>query len=109
MKRVIRPAAKADILRQFRFCLREGALAAADGFVDAVDSSVEALCRMPEMGAPRPLGNPLLAGLRSWPVEGFEDLRIYYLVQLDVFRVVRVLHGKRDIVRILERERGQLA
>ena len=109
MKWVIRPAAKADILRQFRFYVRQGALAAADGFVDAVDSSVEALCRMPEMGASRPLGNPLLAGLRSWPVEGFEDLRIYYLVQPDVLRVVRVLHGKRDIVRILERERRQLA
>ena len=108
MNRLIRPAAKADILRQFRFYLREGAPAAADDFVDAVDGSVEALCRMPEMGAPRPLTNPLLAGLRSWPVEGFEDLRIYYLVQLDVLRVVRVLHGKRDIVRILERERGQL-
>ena len=81
----------------------------ADGFVDAVDRSVEALCRMPEMGALRSMGNPLLAGLRSWPVEGFEDLRIYYLVQPDVLRVVRVLHGKRDIVRILERERRQLA
>ena len=41
MKRVIRPAAKADILRQFRFYLREGDLAAADGFVDAVEAQLK--------------------------------------------------------------------
>ena len=48
--------------------------------------------------------NPILAGLRSWAVKGFEDMRIYYVVQDDVLRVVRVLHGKRDINKILKRE-----
>lgn len=43
-------------------------------------------------------GNP------SWPVPGFEDIRVYYLAQQDVVRIVRVLHGKRDLKRILRRE-----
>lgn len=106
MKPVIRPAAKDDILRQFRYYLLEDALDAASRFLDAVDDSIESLCRTPEIGAPKQFKNPILAGLRSWAVKGFEETRIYYVVHDDVLRVVRVLHGKRDIKKILERETG---
>jgi toxin ParE1/3/4 len=49
--------------------------------------------------------NPQLQNLRSWPVTGFEAIRIYYLPDSDAIHVVRVLHGKRDLTRILEGER----
>jgi plasmid stabilization system protein ParE len=61
---------------------------------------------MPDMGAPKRFKNPLLAGLRSWPVKGFEDIRIYYLVKGGVLRVIRVLHGERDVQRILQDDGG---
>ena len=48
---------------------------------------------------------PLALG-RSWPVAGFEAIRIYYLLDEDAIRVIRILHGKRDVKRILEREAG---
>jgi plasmid stabilization system protein ParE len=51
VKHVIRPAARADIVRQFRHYLLEEAFDLADKFVHAVDDSIESLCRMPEMGA----------------------------------------------------------
>ena len=41
-----------------------------------------------------------------WPVAGFEAIRIYYLLDKDTIRVIRILHGKRDVKRILEREGG---
>ncbi len=109
MNHVIRPTAKDDILRQYRYYLLEDAFDAADRFLDAVDGSIENLCRMPEMGAPKQFRNPVLAGLRSWPAKDFEDIRIYYVIQDDVLRVVRVLHGKRDIKKILEREKDDEA
>jgi len=56
------------------------------------------------MGASRPLRNPTLSGLRSWAVKGFEDILIFYVVQPDALRIVRVLHGRRDIKKTLERE-----
>ena len=59
---------------------------------------------MPGMGAPKLLRNSALAGLRVWPVEGFEDMRILYLVQGETLKVIRILHGKRDINRIMEGE-----
>ncbi|HEY3739414.1 MAG TPA: type II toxin-antitoxin system RelE/ParE family toxin [Bryobacteraceae bacterium] len=79
----------------------------ADHFVEAVDESVAQLVRMPKMGAPKDLSNDALEGLRSWPVQGFDDIRIYYLVQRDTLKVIRILHGKRDINRILSAEPGE--
>lgn len=102
---VIRPQARDDLIRQFRWYLVErDAPDAAFRFVDAVESSIEALIRMPDMGAPKPLKNPALSGLRSWPVKGFDEILIFYLVEGETLRVVRVLHGRRDVNRILERD-----
>ena len=59
---------------------------------------------MPQMGALRQIKNPALSGLRSFTVEGFEDIQIHYIIQDDALRVIRVLHGKRDTRKILDRE-----
>ena len=59
---------------------------------------------MPGVGAPRHLQNPKLEGLRSWPVYGFPAQRVYYLHDKNQLRIVRVLHGKRDIRSLLEAE-----
>ena len=100
----VRTAAREDILRQFAYYLDEkDAPRTARRFLDAVESSIEMLCRMPGMGAPRKLENPLLEGLRSWPVSGFPAMRIYYIHARDELRIVRVLHGKRDVHSLLEK------
>jgi plasmid stabilization system protein ParE len=57
---IIRPAAKDDIIRQFRYYLLEDAFEAATRFVDAVDESIEAICEMPHVGAPKQFKNPIL-------------------------------------------------
>ena len=108
MNLFIRPQARDDIIRQFRWhLLEQEAPETAFRFLDAVEESVGQLLGMPEMGSPRVLKNPALAGLRVWPVKGFEDIRIYYLVRAESLRVVRILHGKRDISRILAREAAE--
>jgi hypothetical protein len=45
-----------------------------------------------------------LQNLRSWPVAGFEAIRIYYLAAEDAIHVIRILHGKRDVKYTLEGE-----
>ena len=45
-----------------------------------------------------------LKALRSWPVAGFEAIRIYFLLENDRMEVIRILHSKRDVRSILERE-----
>jgi plasmid stabilization system protein ParE len=104
---IIRSAARDDILRQFRFYLvDQDAPEVANRFLEAVQETVEELIRMPNMGAPKYLGNETLRELRSWPVQGFEDIRVYYLIEEEVLRVIRVLHGKRNLRRIFNRDRA---
>ncbi len=103
MKYAIRSAARADILRQFRwYAIEKGAAQVAERFFESVQATISELCRQPEIGAPKMLKNSKLGGLRSWPVQGFPDIRIYYLQSRGTVRVVRVLHGKRDIGSLLE-------
>ena len=103
MKVFIRPQAREDILRQFAWYLDEkDSPRAAREFLGAVESAVEEIARHPDIGAPRWFENPKLKGLRSWPVPRFSAIRIYYLHSKDEIRVVRILHGKRDVRSILE-------
>jgi toxin ParE1/3/4 len=105
VKYIISPAARADIVRQFRYYMQNDAFDAATRFLDRVDQSISAICRMPQIGTSKQFKNPRLSGLRSWAVKGFEEIIIYYVVQADALRVVRVLHGRRDLKKILEREK----
>lgn len=75
--------------------------AAAVRFVDAFKSSVELLSRMPEIGRPRPdLGAP---EARSWRVKGFRKHLIFYEAFPDRVRLLRVLHGARNLQAELEK------
>lgn len=105
MKYVIRSAARDDIVRQFRYyLLDQDAPQVARRFLQAVQKTINDILHMPNAGAPKILSSDALADLRSWPIRGFEDIRIYYLAKEDLVRVVRILHGKRDVSRILEGE-----
>ena len=102
---MILPAARDDILRQFRYYLVEqDKPKVAERFLSAVRRTMETIIRTPQGGAPKRLSREALQGVRSWPVKGFADVRVYYLAHEGGIRVVRVLHGKRDINGILEKE-----
>ena len=102
---VIRARARDDIIRQFRWYLVEqDAANTAFRFVDAVEDSVKGLSLMSHMGTARRLRNPTLQGLLVWPVKDFEEFLIFYLLRGDTILIIRILHGKRDINRILKGE-----
>jgi plasmid stabilization system protein ParE len=85
-------------------CLRRTLWLSVNGSFEAVESTIETICRNPAIGAPRFLKHPKLAGLRSWPVSGFPMIRVYYIYASEDLRVVRILHGRRDVNAILEDE-----
>jgi plasmid stabilization system protein ParE len=106
VKVLYRQTASDDVIRQFRYYLvTENLPEVAVRFRDAVGRTVESLRQHPLVGPRYQSNNLQLQSLRSWPVTGFEAIRIYYLLDNDAIRVIRVLHGKRDLKRILERER----
>jgi toxin ParE1/3/4 len=103
----MRSEARKDILRQFEYYLIEkDAETAANRFMAAVQAAISQVCRHPGIGAAKNLRNAKLAGLRSWPVKSFSEIRVYYLASNEEVCVVRVLHGKRDIHPLLESSMG---
>lgn len=105
MKVSYRQAASDDLIRQFRYYLTVVDVPEiAIRFRGAVRQTIESLQLNPLVGPRYFSDNPQLQNLRSWPVVGFEAIRVYYLVDEELVQVIRVLHGKRDVKRILEDE-----
>jgi len=102
-----RQAASDDLVRQFRYYLVTLNLPdVALRFRTAVRRTVQSLRQHPLVGPRYRSSNPQLQTLRTWAVAGFEAIRIYYLLDEDTIRVIRILHGKRDVKHIFEREGG---
>ena len=105
MRTVTTPAAREDILTQFRYyALHQGLPEVASRFLDAIEAAIARIGEMPAIGAPQRFETPALAVVRAWPVPGFEDIRLYYLEAAGVLLIIRVLHDKRDVRRILQGE-----
>jgi plasmid stabilization system protein ParE len=105
VKITYREAARDDLTHHFRYYLAELDLPkVAVRFKDSAKKTAQAIRLHPHAGPPYRLRNPQLRNLRSWPIAGFDAIRFYFLAEQDVIRVIRILHGKRDVRRILEGE-----
>jgi len=98
---VVRSPAETDLLESALF-IAEDSPAAAQCFLDEAEKAFARLAEFPEIGTPRTAFDPAHAGLRLWPVPGFEKFRICYIPREDHIDVLRVLHGARDSERFFE-------
>jgi hypothetical protein len=85
VKLIIHASAEDDMLRQCDWYEKQGLSTIADRFSAAAAAAIDAALKTPKAGAPKRVGNPALAGLRTWPVRGFDGFRIYYLLRGDAF------------------------
>jgi len=76
-------------------------LEAADRFLHALDRELQLLSRLPGMGRKRTFRHPTLRDLRSVPVTGFRNYLIFYHVRQDEVTVLRILHGARNLRKVL--------
>ena len=100
--RVRRTNQAIDDIYEIAAYLTEDSLRAAERFLEAVENSFQVLARMPPMGSPYRTAARGGIGLRRWPVKGFRDYLIFYRPLEGGIEVIRVLHGARDIERLLE-------
>lgn len=76
---------------------------AAVRFVGAVQEAYALLAHYPRAGPARRTRSPRLAGLRHWPLGGsFSNYLIFYLERDFGVEILRVVHGARDLERIIE-------
>jgi toxin ParE1/3/4 len=105
VKVLYRQTASDDIVRQFRYYLLTAeAPEIALRFRDAVRRTIQSLGQNPQVGPRYSSSDPRVQNLRLWPVAGFEAIRIYYSLEADAMHIIRILHGKRDVRRILGNE-----
>ncbi len=105
MKVLYRQTASDDIVRQFRYYLLTAeAPQIALRFREAVRRTIQSLSQNPHVGSRYSSSNPRIQNLRYWPVAGFEAIRIYYALEEDGMHIIRILHGKRDVRRLLQSE-----
>lgn len=97
----LRPAADRDVDEQAGYLAQEVGLEMAFRYYDQVFATLEAVCDMPGIGERWETGDPRLEGMRTRRVEGFEKSLIFYLETPEGIDVVRILHGARDIARLL--------
>ena len=92
MKVSYREASTDDVVRQYRYYLVTLNLPeVAVRFRDAVRRTVQSLRQHPFVGPHYRSSKPQFQNLRTWPVTGFEATRIYYLLDEDTIRVIRIL------------------
>ena len=94
------PQAKADLVESYAFIARDNPTA-AEQFLEAAQRAFETLAAMPRMGQAWPTTDERLAGVRFWPIAGFERHLVFYRPTDDGIAVIRVLHSARDIPSLL--------
>lgn len=103
MKRavVVRPRAQIDIDECAAFIALDNP-DAARRFLASAERSIKATLLFPRRGSPRPSARKALSGLHATTVMGFRNYLIFYRVlKSGGVRVLRVLHGARDVTTIL--------
>lgn len=75
---------------------------AADRFLESAYGTFQELARMPGMGRLRHFPQARLRELRSFRVKGFENYLIFYCPVSDGIEVFHILHGARDLEKILQ-------
>ena len=97
MKLALTPLARSDIDEIWRYVFTgSGSEEIATRLVDKLRQTILRLRRNPRMGRSR--SDDLGGELRSLPREGYV---IFYRIDKDVLRVIRVLHGSRDARKLL--------
>jgi toxin ParE1/3/4 len=94
--------AEQDLFEQTVYLARERPEVALR-FVEAVEQACARLAERPLLGTLRTCNSPRLTGVRMWPLPGaFRNYLIFYQFVHDEVRILRVLHGARDIPTLLE-------
>ena len=102
---IIREIAKRDLVEIVDYIGARNPTA-SERFVVAIKRDCAFLLSFPRAGALRTGVPRRFRGLRSWPVGGSKNYLIFYLPAEDGIDVVRVLHGARNVRRVLRETPG---
>jgi toxin ParE1/3/4 len=104
MARVLkREAAKRDLIAQWVWYAENAGLDVADRFLAAADNTLNLLSNQPESGGVFFVHKREIQGMRKVRVSGgFERILLFYFPLRDGVDLVRVVHGSRDLLQLLD-------
>ena len=97
------PAALADLAEIGAF-IGQDSRRAELRFYQAAEVAFDRLAQTPGLGAGCMEGAPMLAGLRRWRIPRFANYLDFNRATDGAMEIVRVLHGAREVERVLESE-----
>jgi toxin ParE1/3/4 len=107
VSRVIRRlAARQDLVETAYYYISQGNPATAERFREQAESLFARLADMPGLGARYDPDHPALTELRFLPMRRFKKHLMFYRPIPDGIKVIRVLHGAREIECLLAAEFG---
>jgi len=97
-----REAARRDLVAQWVWYAENAGIERADQFLRVVESTLGLLATQPECGTLFFVRKPELQGMRRFPLsDGFEKILHFYFPLQDGIDLVRVVHGSRELERLL--------
>ncbi len=97
-----RDAAMRDLIAQWVWYAENAGINVADRFLEAAEYTLTLLSTQPESGSILFAGKAELQGMRRVPLsDGFEKILLFYFPLEDGVDLVRVVHGNRDLERLL--------
>jgi toxin ParE1/3/4 len=96
----LRPQALSDIAEIVDYIATEN-LGAADRFLATAYQAFGELARRPLIGSARRFRRESLRNIRLWRLPYFEKYLVIYMPTEKGVEIIRVLHGARDIERLL--------
>jgi plasmid stabilization system protein ParE len=101
---LLRPKADQDLDEHSFYLAQQGSPGAGHRFLVAAHESFALLATQPEMGWHFRGKYPGTLGMRIFRVSGFERMLILYLPHTSGVEILRIIHGSRDLSRILQRD-----
>jgi toxin ParE1/3/4 len=97
-----RRAAKRDLTAQWVWYAENASVEIAERFIAAAEQAIDLLCVQPESGIPVIVRKAELRGVRRFPLSGgFEKHVLFYFPLKDGIDLIRVVHGSRNLNRLL--------
>jgi len=103
---IVHGAARFDAI-DIAYFIAEDSLESSVFISEALDGAFELLAEFPGVGVSRDYDNPKLRGMRMWPIPDFPNYLIFFQADNSELRVLRILHGARDIQSLFAPDDGE--
>jgi toxin ParE1/3/4 len=100
------PPCGRDLAEIAEFIRRQSGAARAVRFLRSAEETIQRLASMPGLGARYEPGRPIPVEIRFLPITRHRSFLVFYRIVPDGVEILRIIHGARDLDRLIAAEFG---